>query len=334
MIKKITKTLVAIAVACVLPLSAQAQPVTLKLSFFGPAAEASYDRVIRHWVDAVNKDPAGALKIDAFPNGALGKVLPAQPQLVLDGVADIAFINPGLTPGRFPDDQILELPGLFRSFEEAIKTYQALTEQNVLRGYEEYVVLGSFMNLSYNLFGRKPMRNLADLKGLKVRIVGATIGQTVKEFGMVPVLMPPNEIAEAMGRGTVDAATVTPTAVVDFGLERVANNDFMVPLGHGPLAVVMSRKKYEALSPEAKAQLKKYDVSWFNALFIRAMGDYHNELVARFKTDSRRKVAQVSAADQLELNKVFEKVTAEWAGKNERNAQVLAKTREILAGLR
>ena len=49
------------------------------------------------------------MRIEAYPNGALGKALPAQPQMILDGVADIAFVNPALVPGRFPDDQVFEL---------------------------------------------------------------------------------------------------------------------------------------------------------------------------------------------------------------------------------
>jgi len=79
--------------------AASAEPATLKLSFFGPSTEVNYARMIKPWLDAVNADPAGAVKIEAYPEGALGKALPAQPQMVLDGVADIAFINSSLVPG-------------------------------------------------------------------------------------------------------------------------------------------------------------------------------------------------------------------------------------------
>jgi TRAP-type C4-dicarboxylate transport system substrate-binding protein len=87
--------------AAFLPLNAGAEPVILKLSFFASETEVNYARAIKPWVDAVNADPSGAVKIEAYPNGALGKALPAQPQLILDGVADIAFVNPSLGPGRF-----------------------------------------------------------------------------------------------------------------------------------------------------------------------------------------------------------------------------------------
>src|SRR5262245_51828655 len=127
------------------PLSAGAEPVTLKLSFFASDTEVNYARAIKPWVEAVNSDPSGAVKIEAYPNDALGKALPAQPQLVLDGVADIAFVNPALVPGRFPDDQVFELPGFVANMKEGVALYQALLKSNSLRGYADYVVIGSFM---------------------------------------------------------------------------------------------------------------------------------------------------------------------------------------------
>ena len=131
--------------AALAPAAASAEPVTLKLAFFASDTEVNYAKAIKLWADAVNADPAGAVKIDVFPNGALGKALPAQPQMVLDGVADIAFVNPALVPGRFPDDQVFEVPGLVGNIKEGVALYQALLKANLLRGYADYFVIGSFM---------------------------------------------------------------------------------------------------------------------------------------------------------------------------------------------
>src|SRR6266700_5992852 len=142
--------------AVLLPVSVSAQPVTLKLAFFTSDSEVNYTRVIKPWVDAVNADPSGAVKIEAYPNGALGKSLPAQPQLLLDGVADIAFVNPSLGPGRFPDDQMFELPGLLHNLKEGVKLYEELVKADLLRGYSDYYVVGAFMNPQYMVFARRP----------------------------------------------------------------------------------------------------------------------------------------------------------------------------------
>ena len=310
------------------------EPVTLKLSLFASETEVNYARAIKPWIDAVNADPSGAVKIDAYPNGALGKALPAQPQLLLDGVADIAFVNPSLGPGRFPDDQVFELPGLLQNLKEGVKLYEALLKANLLRGYSDYYVVGAFMNPQYMVFARRPIKSLADLKGMKVRINGAVIGQTVKELGMVPVLMPPNDVVEAMGRGTIDATTTVPAAIVDFGIDRVASHDYLLPLGAGPLAVLMNRKKFESLPKPAQDVIAKYSIRWIDDTYIRDLGQYNDELIAKFKADSKRTVTAPSQADIASLQPVYQKVTAEWVAKSPGNAELLSKARELLAGIR
>lgn len=51
--------------------------------------------------------------------GVLGREIAQQPQTILDGKADIAFVVPGYTPDRFPDNSAVELPGLFTGTREA-----------------------------------------------------------------------------------------------------------------------------------------------------------------------------------------------------------------------
>lgn len=328
------RTLMLAGLAALLPLSAVAQPVTLKLSFFGPDTEVNYAKAIKPWVDAVNADPSNAVKIEAYPNGALGKSLPAQPQMVLDGVADIAFVNPALVPGRFPDDQVFELPGLVTNMKEGVQLYGALLQSNSLRGYSDYFVVGSFMNANAHVFARKPIKSVNDLKGMKVRISGAVIGQTVKELGVVPVLMPPNEVVEAMGRGTIDALTTVPAAMIDFGIDRVTTHDYLIELGTNPFAVLMNRKKYESLPKAAQDVLAKYSPGWINDTYVKNLSAFNDEVIAQFRADKKRTVVTPSDADLKVIKAASEKVTAEWAAKNPHNAQLLAKARELLAQIR
>ncbi|MGN7871139.1 TRAP transporter substrate-binding protein DctP [Paracoccus sp. 22332] len=323
-----------LALAAALPAGlAMADPVVLKLAFFGPAAEVNYARVIKPWVDAVNADAGQAVRIEAYPDGALGKGLPAQPQLILDGVVDIAFVNPSLASGRFPDDQVLELPGLFKDLPQAVTVYRQLLADKALRGYEDYVVLGSMMNPNYNIVSRSKIDSFADLKGQKVRIVGPIIGQTVMALGMVPVMMPPTEIVEAMGRGTVDAATLVPAAIVDFGVDRVAENNYLIPLGNGPLTLLMNRAKYEALPADARETLDRYGIDWVNDLYLKELGSYNEELIAGFKADPKRHVAAPGEAEAAELAGIYEGVITEWSAKAPENAALLERTRAIIAAL-
>jgi TRAP-type C4-dicarboxylate transport system substrate-binding protein len=328
------KKLVLAGVTALVPLAAMAEPVVLKLSFFGPDTEVNYAKAIKPWVDAVNADAAGAVRIEAYPNGALGKALPAQPQMVLDGVADIAFVNPALVPGRFPDDQLFELPGLVNDMKEGVALYQALLKSNGLRGYSDYVVIGSFMNANAHVFSRKPINSVGDLKGLKVRISGAVIGQTVKELGVVPVLMPPNEVVEAMGRGTVDALTTVPAAMIDFGIDRVTSHDYLIHLGTNSFAVLMNKKKFDSMPKAAQDVILKYSPGWINDTYLKNLSAYNTSVIEKFRADKKRTVVAPSESDLKAIKVASEKVTADWAAKSPQNAQLLAKARELLTQIR
>jgi TRAP-type C4-dicarboxylate transport system substrate-binding protein len=328
------RTFVLAGLAALLSQQALAEPVTLKLSFFGPDTEVNYAKAIKPWIDAVNADPSNAVRIEAYPNGALGKSLPAQPQMILDGVADIAFVNPALVPGRFPDDQVFELPGLVANMKEGVQLFQALLKTNSLRGYSDYFVIGSLMNANAHVFSRKPVKSVGDLKGLKVRISGAVIGQTVKELGVVPVLMPPNEVVEAMGRGTVDALTTVPAAMIDFGIDRVTSYDYLIQLGTNPFAVLMNRKKFESMPKAAQDVIVKYSPGWINDIYVKNLSAFNDSVIEQFRSDKKRTVVTPSEADLKAIKAASEKVTAEWAAKDPRNAQVLAKARELLVQIR
>ena len=67
----------------------------LTFSFFSSDREGNYLEAVKPFVDAVNA--SGVIHIDVYLSGALGRSYPGQAQLVLDGGADLAFLNPGLT---------------------------------------------------------------------------------------------------------------------------------------------------------------------------------------------------------------------------------------------
>src|SRR6185503_14124459 len=154
-----------------LPAAASAtEPVRLKLSFFSSDSAMLYGGGVKPFVDAVNSEAKGLLEIEVFFSGALGKAPAQQPQLVRDGVADIAFIVPGYTAAQFPDNAVIELPGLFRDQQEASLAYTRMIAANALRGYEDFIVITAFTVEPHSIHTRRPIASLDDLKGLKIRV--------------------------------------------------------------------------------------------------------------------------------------------------------------------
>src|SRR3954464_133229 len=121
--------------AVLMPWAASADPIKLKFGFFASDREYAYRGVVKPFADAVNLEAKGTLEINLFAGGALGRSYADQALLVRDGTADLAWVNPSLTPELFPDNAVLELPGLFRDAGEASRVYTRLTAAQALRGY-------------------------------------------------------------------------------------------------------------------------------------------------------------------------------------------------------
>ncbi len=130
----------ALTLALLPTLAASAAPVELKLAFFTSEKSDTYRHGVQPFVDAVNAEGKGLVTIKVYPDGALGKALAEQPNMVLEEAADIAWVVPGQTPYRFPDNQALELPGLFRDVREGTLVYTRLLAASALRGYQDFVV--------------------------------------------------------------------------------------------------------------------------------------------------------------------------------------------------
>lgn len=329
---KLVSTLVcAAAFVCGPALVQAAEPIKLKMATFSPDTERLYNTVKKPFAEAVNKAAGGAIEIELYPNGALGRAPQQQAQMVLDGVTDIGFIVPPFTPGRFPDSEVLELPGLFKDLAEGTRVYQRLVETGVLKDYGDYIPIGTWSTPPFSLHANRPLNSVKDLKGKKIRASGVIQIESLKALGAVPVGMPPTEVPEAMSRRTIDASTSQPAVVFDFGLARVTSHHYFIRLGVVPLAVVMNKKKFESLPKAGQDAILKYSMDWINKLYIESMLEYDKALVQKLKDDPKRKVVFPDAADQKAAEKAFEPVIQAWTAKSPRHAEVYKATMAAIA---
>jgi TRAP-type C4-dicarboxylate transport system substrate-binding protein len=323
------------AAALAQPLAVRAaDPVKLKLAFFADDTEMTWVTVIKPFVDNVNRDAKGTIEIDPFLNGALGRALPDQPQMVLDGVADIAFCIPGVTPGRFADNGVMELPGLFRNLRESSLVYTRMVAANRLRGFENYDVIGAIGTPPFSVHSKTKVTSLADLRGLRVRTTNATEAQTLKELGAIPVLMPVNEVPEAIGRGTIDAATVHPGPLFDFGINKVTKYDYFIGFGFSPLNVLMNKKVFDGLPKPGQDAIRKYSGEWFATTYIKGYSAYTDSLMTRLRADTSRTVTFPTPADDAAAQAAFKPVFDAWLAKDPRNPQLLKDVQTEIARVR
>jgi TRAP-type C4-dicarboxylate transport system substrate-binding protein len=227
------------------PFTAIADPITLKLSFFSSNRSLSYIAAVKPFVDAVNADGKGLVQVEVYFSGASGKDIAQQPQLILDGAFDIAFVVPGYSPDQFPDNALMELPGQFHDMREGSLVYTQLIALDALRGYDDFFVIGAYVSDPETIHGKTPINSIDDLKGKRIRVGNQTEIGKFEKLGAIPVPLPVNEIAEALSSGTIDAAAVSLTPLTDYGIKRVATHHYFLRTNGAPLALLMNRKRFE-----------------------------------------------------------------------------------------
>jgi len=317
-----------------LPRAAAAEPIKLKLSYFTSDREVVYRTAVKPFVDSVNVAANGLIEIEVFTSGSLGKSYPAQAQLVLDGVADLAFVNPGLTLERFPDDAVIELPGLFHDVREASLVYTRLMASGALRGYADFFVVGALGGGPQSIHVRPPIASLKDLQGKKVRASNRTEGAVLGALGMSAAVLPINETAEAISRGTVDGATAPAVILVEFGIARVASYHYFVRLGFAPLMLLMNKKKFDSLPKAGQDIIRKFSGEWLAARFAETFEANNDLVMEQLKSDPRRTVIFPSQPDIDTTRATFRTVIKEWQAKDPHNRELLTVVETEITKLR
>jgi TRAP-type C4-dicarboxylate transport system substrate-binding protein len=102
----------------------------------------------------------------------------------------------------------------------------------------------------------KVIRTPEDLRGLKIRVAGATAGRVAEALGATPIQMPINQVYNALQTGLIDGVFTGSSTLDDFKLDEVANAfTFGVPLGHLGFYAVMNESSLAALPDDARAFL-------------------------------------------------------------------------------
>jgi len=301
---------------------------------FTPDSEVTFRTVMKPFAETVQRETNDAVVFDLFPNGALGRNPGQQPQLLLDGVADLAWVVQSYSPGRFPDTEVLELPGIFKDLRESSLVATGLGAHNVLKDYGDFYVVGLWGTAPYSIHTNFPVNSIADLKGKTIRASSKNESAALRAFGAVPIGMPVTEIPEAISRGTISGTTSHLSPFFDFGLDRVTNNHFFIGLGVVPLAVLMSKKKFDAL-PEASRTVIERNAGYpLTNKWIDSITAYNAANLEKLKSNPKNKVVFPSQAELDEAQRLLAPVREEWVAASPRHKELKAALDAELAKVR
>ncbi|WP_038035420.1 TRAP transporter substrate-binding protein DctP [Thermopetrobacter sp. TC1] len=196
----------------------------------------------------------GEIKIEIYPSAQLYKDKEV-PQAVSSGAIEMGIASLTRFAGTIPAVDIFYVPFMFDSQEKVKKA--TAPESPIRKALDEAILNTGARVLWWQAFGqaivlskKKPIRLPEDMKGLKVRVFGKTIGETVKVLGGSPVLMSGSKQFLAYQRGAVDAGMTGITAVKSRKLYEVM--DYLPLPRHADIEfiVIINEKVWQGLKPE------------------------------------------------------------------------------------
>ncbi|MCB1475129.1 MAG: TRAP transporter substrate-binding protein [Rhodobiaceae bacterium] len=235
------------------PVAAKAETV-LRYSNFLPAGYVVWKDVQKPWIDDIEKQTNGRVKIDVAPK-VVGAVN-GQYDVVVDGLVDISFVVPGYSPGRFRMVDGLEAPFLGGDPEKrCLADWNAWKKHYEPIGYmPEVKVLSVYCTSPGHFVGNRFLKTMDDFKNFKVRVGNAGMIAAMETLGALPVNKPASELYEMASGGIIDAAIFPLDTTLGFKLDEVWKYATLVPGGMSvtPVFVVINKGVWDKLPDEDK----------------------------------------------------------------------------------
>lgn len=254
-------------------LSACARPIpagVTELTYATPYPPSHpFSRADQLWMDYVERASGGSLKIVPMWSGALLSSDMSLEEL-RHGVADIGLITPIYTRGG---THLIRIQSGFYSGAETIDAQVALyrcLEASVpqlsreLHGLHVLAVQGGL--LPGIVTTKKPVRALADLKGLRIRAPSELLA-VLRELDADPINMPMGEVYSAMAKGVIDGVIAPIDTFQTLHFDEVGNyySTLSVPRGAYPSRAI-GDAAWRRLAPEQRELLDRSRSVWEAAL--------------------------------------------------------------------
>lgn len=297
---------------------------TLRFSSFEPPVAFITSQILTPWAADVSAASNGALDIEIFAGGSLGRDPAQQLALVENGVADIAWIVPGYTPGRFAQATVAELPFLVQTATAGSRAMWEMYESGQFAGdFENFKMLGIFATAPNFIGANVPVRVPSDAAGLNFRAPGPTLLSAIEAIGAVPVggITGPT-VAESVNRGLIAGTLTNWNAAETFRMEDVLTQYNTVPLGATPLLVVMNRARYDSLPEEARAAIDEFSGAALSERFGAAFDENNANGRERMLATGTMEVIDPDEALAAQWREAVAVATSDWIANNE-NGQVL-----------
>ncbi|MDY1046441.1 TRAP transporter substrate-binding protein [Pseudomonas coleopterorum] len=203
----------------------------------------------------------GEITFKMFAGGVLGSEKEVVEQVQSNAI-QMTRVSLGIVGPVVPDVNVFNLPFIFRDQAHMRSIIDGDIGQEILdkitNSEFNLVALGWMDGGTRNLYSKKPVRQISDLKGMKIRVQGNPVFiDTINAMGGNGIAMATGEIFSALQTGVIDGAENNPPTLLEHN--HYQNAKFYTLTEHLilPEPIVMAKGTWNKLNPEQQALVKK-----------------------------------------------------------------------------
>jgi tripartite ATP-independent transporter DctP family solute receptor len=230
------------------------------------------NQAVKYMGDELSKASGGKDNIKVFGDSALGSEKDTIEQVKI-GALDMVRVNTSAFHNIVPSTIIPALPFIFRDMDHFRKVMYGPTGDKILADFEKagFVGLAFYESGARSMYAKKPIRTLADVKGLKIRVQPSDMMvQMIAAMGASATPMPYNEVYTGLKTGLLDAAENNYPSYDEAKHYESAPVYSETAHSMAPEVLVFSKKIWDTLTPEqqntirtaAKASVPYYVNLW------------------------------------------------------------------------
>ena len=240
------------------PPATEAPKVELTLKYADQNSETGWEgkNAAVPWLAQIEQATQGQIKVEPYFGQTLCKGADTWESLKV-GIADFAWCMHGYWKDLTPLADVISLPFMpIKSAEQGSAVLWQLYEEfpSIQAEFgDNHPVLAWTSSPYYILTTNKPVRTVADMKGLKIRALGGPPTDVAKAMGASPITMPMPDTYQALQTGVLDGIFNNWEAIYSFRHYEVCKYLTMVPVHVAYFSQSFNNSVWDKLPEDVKA---------------------------------------------------------------------------------
>lgn len=302
------RTLLALLIICMAGCTPPTPGVTV-LTYASPFSPSHpFSRADIVWMQWVEREAGGSIRIQPYWSGSLLSSEHSMHEL-RHGVADIGLITPIYARGGA--HLIRAQAGFYgglTTFEQQTGLWRCMVAADPQFGrelHELQVLAVQGGNLPGIVTRDRPIRSLADLRGLRLRAPSELLA-VLKDLGADPIDMPMGEVYSALAKGVLDGVVAPPDTLKSLHFAEVAKyfNTIKIPRG-AYAARAIGERRWRSLTGAQRTLLERSTEVWERALAAELL--VANEVGFTAGREHRVEFHDMPADEQARFDALYER---------------------------